>query len=173
MNEVNKIQVETPLGLTDIANTNEGLGQGGLDSAFLSSTNLDNGTREEFKDSTNEVSIGKVMVGPILFFDDCMRIASSVNDAQAGIIKLEQLAESKLLNYNMKKTKFVVIGEKKAKEKLEEDVDSSPLMLYNTPLKKSSAEKYVGWYLSDKGLANCAQTTIERRVGNVKKQVQC
>ena len=87
MNEENDIQVLTPLGLSGVAKTGRGLGQGGLDSVFASGINLDNGVKDIFKDSTNEVSYGAVPLHPMLYFDDIMRIAKNHQDAQAGLNK--------------------------------------------------------------------------------------
>ena len=44
-------------------------------------------------------------------------------------------------------------------------------MLYNTILKQSNCEKYLGWYVSDEGLSMCAHKTIEKRSGAVKKAI--
>ena len=170
-NQFNNIKVETPVGVTEEEETGEGLGQGGLDSGFLSAVNLNNGVDEAFEDSKNEASIATLKLGPMLYHDDIARIAESIRDAQAGLIKLEQVAESKLLNYNMDKTCFIIIGDKKAKKKLEDDLSSTPLTLYDTPLRRSECEKYLGWYISGKGLSNCAEATIRRRIGNVKKAI--
>ena len=84
------------------------MGQGGLYSVFLSIIGLDNGTLEVFRDSRNEVSYATVPLSSVLYFDDVMRLAKTINDAQAGLIKLEQMAESKLLDYNTEKTCAIV-----------------------------------------------------------------
>ena len=105
-NEKNTIEVQTPVGLTAREETGEGLGQGGQDSGHLSANNLSNGVQEVFTDSSNEVSIGSIPLAPMLYVDDLMKISDSVDDANAGLIKLEQVAEAKQLNYNMDKTCF-------------------------------------------------------------------
>ena len=144
MNEENDIQVLTPLGLTGVAKTGRGLGQGGLDSVFASGINLDNGVQDIFKDSKNEVSYGSIPLKPLLYFDDITRLAKNLEDAQAGLNKLEQMAESKCLNYNMDKTSVIVIGDKKARKNLEEQIEANPLKLYGTPLNVKVCDKYLG-----------------------------
>ena len=104
-----------------------------MDSVTLSGNNLANGIEEVFKDSENEVSIASVKLAPMLYMDNCMHLSDNIDDAQAGLTKLKQVAESKLLNYNLKKTTFVVVGDATAKKKLEEQLKKKPLMFYNTP----------------------------------------
>merc|ERR1711954_533391 len=116
MNESNVIQVMTPVGLTEKAETNEGFGQGNLDSPILSSAGLDSGAEIVFKDSRDEACYASLVLGPMLYVDDLFRIAPSVGSAHAGLKKMEQLAESKGLDYNLTKTSYIVIGNKKEKE---------------------------------------------------------
>ena len=171
MNEENNIQVMTPLGLTKVAKTGSGLGQGGLDSAFLSGVGLDNGVKEVFKDSRNEASYGTIPLNPMLYFDDISRLAKSLHDAQAGLIKLEQMAESKMLDYNRDKTCAIIIGEKKARKRLEKEIELHPLQLYGEDLKTKTCDKYLGWNLNGESISKCSQSTIERRKGNVLKSI--
>ena len=89
-----------------------------------------------FGDSSQEVVYADVELGPIWFLDDQFRFASSVHSAQAGLVKMEQMAEGKLIDYNLKKTCYMIFGEKKEKNLLEEEVTKFPLTLYGKPAKK-------------------------------------
>ena len=51
----------------------------------------------------------------MLYQDDVARISGSIKDAQAGNDKMESLAESKLLDYNLEKSCFILMGERKAR----------------------------------------------------------
>ena len=67
MNENTRIQVQTPVGPTEECNTGETLGQGTVEGAVASAVNLDNGTRDFFKDSEVEVHYHGVRLNPFLF----------------------------------------------------------------------------------------------------------
>ena len=55
MNKNTCIRVQTPVGMSDSRDTGEGLGQGTVEGAIASSINLDNGVRDFFSDSEDEV----------------------------------------------------------------------------------------------------------------------
>ena len=171
MNEHNEIQVLTPVGLTGVVDTGEGLGQGGLEPGYASAVSLDNGVQEMFADSDDEVSYADLRLFPLLYMDDLFRMANSVTSAQKGLIKLEQVAEAKLIQYNMTKTCFIVFGNKKEKEKIEEDLDRNPLTLYGENVKRVDSEKYLGWTISGGGLSDCAYKTVFKRRGNIRKAI--
>ena len=110
MNKKNVIQVKTPVGVSETADTNEGLGQGGIESVFLSAVSLDGGSSDMFKDSSQEVFYGDIKLAPLLYMDDSSRFAYNVLSAQAGFIKMDHMAKGKLLDYNMKKMAYMVFG---------------------------------------------------------------
>ena len=43
---------------------------------------------------------------------------------------MEQLAETKILDFNLTKTNYIVFGNKKKKEKIEKELESNPLKVY-------------------------------------------
>ena len=67
---------------------------------------------ETFKDSTDEVSYGKINLAPLIYLDDIVRMSNSVKTVQAGLTKRESLAEFKLLDYNLDKSCFMVFYRK-------------------------------------------------------------
>ena len=116
MNKDTHIRVKTPVGYTEERSTGEGIGQGTLEGAVLSSVNLDGGVRDYFKDSCHEVNYADIQLGPLLYQDDIKRLSDDIPAAQLGVYKLEQIAESKLLDFNIVKSSFLVIGSKKGAE---------------------------------------------------------
>ena len=56
-----------------------------------------------FKDSEYEVSYVPVPIQPILYQDDVARMSLDLESAQMGNNKMEALAETKLLDYNLDK----------------------------------------------------------------------
>ena len=78
LNEKRIIKVLTPVGETDEVEIGEGLSQGTLESATLSSSSLGVGVNDKFASSPWESSYGMVRLQPILFQDDIGRLVSSL-----------------------------------------------------------------------------------------------
>ena len=113
LNEDTCIRVNTPLGMSEERRAGEIVGQGTVEGAVMSAINLDNGCRDFFQNSEEEVVFGEVKLGPILFQDDIARLSLTVSGAQAGNDKMEGVVERKLMNFNLEKSCYIVIGRKK------------------------------------------------------------
>ena len=96
-----------------------------------------------------------------------MRLSKNVWEAQSGNVKLEKVAETKLLDFNVEKSSFMIFGSKKGKTKIFEQLHSNPLTLCGKELKLSDHERYLGDYLSSGGLSESVKTTIAKRKGFV------
>ena len=165
MNKNTRISVQTPVGPTEDRDTGEGLGQGTLEGALVSAVNLDNGVNDFFRDSEYEVSYGDVQLQPLLYQDDVARLADDVEAAQMGNDKMEAVAETKLLDYNLDKSCYIVIGGKIARELIEEKIDANPLTLCGVAMVKETEAKYLGDYISSYGLAHSVESTVNKRRG--------
>lgn len=109
-----------------IVDTRPNVGQGTMEGAV----SLDNGVKEFFHCDTSEKNenesdeipdekkYGEVVVNPILFQDDIFDPSNSVNAAQLSNDKMERMAESKLLTYNLDKCSYIIVGDIKARKKL-------------------------------------------------------
>jgi len=126
---------------------------------------------EYFKDSSDEASYYSVRLQPLLFQDDVARIAPTVKSAQAGNAKMEVVAETKLLDYNHEKSGFLIIGGKKSKQKMQKELDVSPLMFCNKTMKEEKYTKYLGDWLSTNGLADSVKITVNKRLGLVQRAI--
>ena len=113
MNKKRKITVVTPVGESKEEEVDEGLGQGGLDSAILSASSVSKGLEDFFHDSVYESWYRELMLLPMSYQDDIMHMSSSSEDTRAGIAKFEALAETKLLTFNPSKSLLIVLGPKK------------------------------------------------------------
>ena len=78
---------------------------------------------------------------------------------------MEALAETKLLNYNLEKSCFIVIGSKKTRKELEEQLQQSPIHLCGDKMKQEEKAKYLGDWLSCFGLADSVSATVMKRKG--------
>ena len=129
MNKNTKISVQTPVGLTEEVDTGEGVGQGTLEGAIVSAVSLDNGVDDFFADSEYEVRYGDVSLQPIVYQDDVARLSTDIESVQMGNMRMEAMAETKLLDFNLDKSCFVVIGKKKKQIEILEEVQNNPIML--------------------------------------------
>ena len=169
MNENTCIRVQTPVGISEEQSAGETVGQGTVEGAILSAVNLDNGVRDFFTGSEAEVTFGDISLGPVLFQDDIARLALTVSSAQAGNMKMESVAATKLLDFNIDKSCYIVIGRNKRRQELIKQLDENPLELCGNKMKENDSIKYLGDYISCKGLKDSISVTVARRKGVVAK----
>ena len=167
MNKNTKICVQTPVGLTNEQDTGEGVGQSTLEGALISAVNLDNGVDDFFRDSEYEASYEEVDLQPLLYQDDVARLSMDLESAQMGNDRMENMAETKLLDYNLEKSCFIVFGDKKSRQNINEELVSKPLMLSGANMVQEEQAKYLGDQLSGLGLAESADATDRKRRGLV------
>ena len=165
LNKNTKFRVKTPVGLTEEKDRGEGLGQGTLEGALISALNLDAGVNYCFEKSKNEVNYGNVRMQPLLYQDDILRLSYSIADAQTSNDKMESLAETKLLDYNLEKSCFLLIGSNKAKKHLAQQNKRRPLTLCGAPMVQEECAKYLGDWISSAGLGDSVAVTVKKRKG--------
>ena len=165
LNKNTKFSILTPVGVTEEVERGPGVGQGTGEGALISSLNLDSGVREYFSSSDCEVSYGPVQLAPILFKDDVARLALNIRSAQQGNIRMETMAETKLLDYNLEKSTFMILGNKKSKEKIENELSGTSLLLCGRSMVQVKEAKYLGDWLSCEGLSDSVTTTVNKRLG--------
>ena len=77
---------------------------------------------------------------------------------------MESVAESKLLDYNKDKSTMILIGSRKFRNNIRQQISSNPVMFCYERMKLSESEKYLGDYLSY-SLSESVFTTLKRRKG--------
>ena len=163
--------------ISEAQDTGPNVGQGTISGAVVSSVNLDQGMKEYFHDEEdNDKSEGKdkevdekvmyadIKLYPFLFQDDIMNLSKSIDSAQSAIIKIENLLDSKLLDFNISKYSVLIAGNKKSRQKALLKTDSSPLLLCGTKLKQATAERYLGCWLAGTA-ADSVALTVAKRLG--------
>ena len=65
-----------------------------------------------------------------------------------GNNKMEAMVESKLLNYNLDKSCFIVMGNKKTRQAIRSQLETSPLQLRGAEMKQETQAKYLGDWLT-------------------------
>ena len=57
------------------------------------------------------------------------------------------MMESKQLDLHKTKSKFIVIGKRKAVKKMKQELERTPIQLYGNKMTEGNVEKYLGFYL--------------------------
>ena len=93
------------------------------------------------------------------------RISFSKESAQNGNKRMEGVAQSKLLDYNIEKSCFLLVGPKKSKEVLTKENVRNPLTLCGENMKEEKEVKYLGDWISGSGLGDSVAITVRKRKG--------
>ena len=167
MNKDTKITVRTAVGVTEEKETGENIGQGTLEGAIISAANIDYSVNRFFSESKDELSYGRTKLQPLIFQDDISRMSTDVWSAQSGNNRLEAAMETKLLDFNLDKSCFLVMGSKGNVNKMENDLEVTPLTLCGQLMNRMKKEKYLGDMISEGGLAASVDATVTKRKGQV------
>ena len=170
LNKDARITVRTPVGDSEKRETGENIAQGSTEGSLTSSSNLSSGVKDFFEESEHEVHYGPLKILPPSFQDDLARLCQSPLAAQFGNDRFQNLAETKLLSYNLSKTCIIFLGAKKAREDLRKDFIEDPPLLYGEPVKLVLSESYLGDQLGE-NVSQSTTLTINKRVGLAKKSI--
>ena len=157
--------------MTDKAEAGELIGQGSAGGALASQLNIDMGLESYFSGSVDEVNYGSVRLQPISFQDDIARMARDVQTAQAGNVKLASLMKEKQLEVHPDKTCYIIMGGKKFKERVLEELRESPIMFGDIETRCKEKDKYLGDMLHTDGLAASVEATVNERAGKIKAAI--
>ena len=84
---------------------------------------------------------------------------------------MENVAETKLLDFNLEKSCYTIFGSNRRRQEIEEELRNTPLILGGKKMVKENSIKYLGDILSSKGLAESAESTINSREGLTKRAI--
>jgi hypothetical protein len=87
--------------------------------------------------------------------------------AQIGNQLIDTVMETKLLDFNLDKSCYMVIGEECAQNDIRKQFQETPLTLSGVVMKEVNEEKYLGDYISAGGLDKSTIVTIDRRYNKV------
>ena len=171
MNKDTRIKVKTNVGMTDEAETGENVAQGTVEGCLLSSSNVDKGLNEAFKNSSKEINYTNIKLQPLLFKDDVMRASDTLESLKFGNNLIDHVMEEKLLSLNTDKSKFMIIGSSKAAREMREKAKFEVIKLAGEPIKESEMEKYLGDYFHEKGNSQSIVETVKKRYGKAREAV--
>ena len=75
--------------------------------------------------------------------------------------------DSKLLDLNVTKSCYIIIGKGKNTEHLRQEILNHPLQLCGNKMKEKTSDKYLGDVISSQGLAGSIHATIMDRYSSV------
>ena len=150
MNKNVRIRVQTPVGVTQSADTGPSVAQGSVDGPPISSTSIGNEVSDTFacKGGDYEVEYNSIRLSSLIFMDDIFRMAASTFSAQFANNLMEEIIGKKGLEFNLDKCMYIVMGNKKARKSLKAQLEKSPLTLCNKKMKEVKVLKYLGENLS-------------------------
>ena len=123
---------------------------------------------EYFGDSEHEKAYGNIRIQPLAYQDDILRGSKNLLEAQVGNIKLAAMLRDKGLDAHPDKTCFIVCGTKKFKQKVSQDLETNVLRFGDFQVKQKVSDKYLGQVLHEGGLDQCAEATVQERVGRIR-----
>ena len=159
-----KVKIQTPVGDTKESNTGPIVTQGGIDGAVISSVSIGNDVGESFTDN-NEVEAMKyesVDLYPMCYMDDIFNMCENVAATQASNNLMEEVVGKKGLEFNYEKSMFLVMGNKKTRAKLQEEIRKTPIKLSNQNMKEVTVMKYLGEQISFNLEESVKQTVTKR-----------
>ena len=171
LNQVTIVKVKTAVGDSEEEDTGEGLGQGTNEGALISASSIDYTVNQQFENSPYEISYGEAALQPMLFQDDLSRMSLTPENAQMGNILMEAVMESKLLDFNLDKSCYMVVGSDRARKAMQPSLERNPQTLCGRNMKPVNQEKYLGDQLCSAGLAASVLATINKRAGRANSAI--
>ena len=169
LNEHTQIQVKTGAGMSEFAKVGAVLGQGTLGGAIISQAVLDDAVMEHFSPGeAGQPSYGEVLLAPCMFQDDLENSSISLESARKANRKINFLLNQRALRLNKEKSVCLIMASKKRKQEYSEELKISPLMCGEVEIKEKQVFKWLGQYLSTRGLADSVEETIIAREGKIR-----
>ena len=104
--------------------------------------------------------------------DDIQNSAPGLEEARLSNVKFNRLLKRRGLALNTEKSIMVIIGSKKQKEEASEELRKHPMMCGDFIMEEKQCEKWLGQYISAKGLEDSVTKTIDSREGKIRGAVQ-
>jgi hypothetical protein len=169
LNQNTRIRVKTGVGMSDYAEVGAVVGQGTMGGAVVSQAVLDEAISEEFvPGEQHEANYGQVGMQPCMFQDDLIHAAVGTEGAREAGHKVNTAVKKRGLKLNEDKSIYIIMGTKKQKEKLKEELRSNPLMCGTTVMNPKEKDKWLGQQLSTGGLADSVAATVAAREGKIR-----
>ena len=162
MNKNVNIKVKTPFGVTESKPTGPIVTQGGVESAVISSNNVDTGLKEAFAEEEKELIYEELVVKALGYMDDIFRMSETRENAQYGNDAIYNMIHKKNLELNYDKSVYTIMGNKKAGNKMKQKLKQAPLMIGEVLMKETREVKYLGDFLTEDLSESVPKTLLKR-----------
>ena len=169
LNENTKIRVKTGAGLTKYTEAGALVGQGTIGGALVSQGVLDEGIKKHFvPGGGDETNYGAVTVAPLIFLDDVIHSAASVEGARLANQNMDKVVKQLNSSLNQDKTVCTVIGSLKQRNQVKQALEAQPLMCGQFETNLVDKFKWLGQILSTRGLSDSLAETVAEREGKTR-----
>ena len=169
LNENTQIKVRTGVGESGSVNVGAVVGQGTIGGALVSQAVLDEGVKDHFDPGGNdELNYGQVAIGPCMFQDDLIHPSTTTTRAREASRKMNQVMKKHALKLNKEKSVMILMGSKKQKQEILNEIENNPIMCGEVMMNVKSADKWLGQQISEDGLAASVAATVEKREAKIK-----
>ena len=147
MNKQSKIQIDTPMGMTNIIEVEEVVRQGTVFGPMLCGIVTDK--INNFAVSVNESLGTRTNIGTLMFVDDICGTGSKAN-IERTIKNCRAAEEKKKMTFNHEKSNYIKISFKKFKSTKKDKVEIEEKVT-NGNIKETESYKYLGDFINNKG----------------------
>ena len=184
LNQDTRIKVRTAAGVTEEGEVGAVVGQGTIGGALVSQAVLDDAVMDSFlpagspvlsaggselsAGSSELLQYGTIPVAPLMWVDDMLNPCETLAQARQANSKVNTLLKERGLNLNKEKSVCLIIGTKEQKLKASQALEENPLMCGDNETKEKQDEKWLGQYLSARGLAASVEKTVNAREGKIR-----
>ena len=95
---------------------------------------------------------------------DSQQMSNTLEQARNGSQKIDELLKQKLLILNYDKSKYILLGNRKAKNRMRNELRKHPMKMGEETLENSIREKYLGDIIHEKGCEESITVTIKERM---------
>ena len=167
MNKRANIKVKTPVGISEAEETFDVVAQGSVEAALINSSNVGVGVEDKFKESEKEVLYYGIKLLPQRYMDDVLRGAENVHNAQHGNNLMEEMINEKLLEFNISKSTYTLLGSKTSRRSFKDMIAKNPLKLCNKVMDEAKSLKYLGDFITI-NVQESVHETVMKRLGIAK-----
>ena len=171
LNANTKISVKTSVGESKTAPIDDSIGQGSFSAALSSSLNIGCAVADKLKDDCT-ASIGQLELIALILQDDISKMCNTVEQARNGSQMIDELLKQKLLSVNYDKSKYLLLGNTKAKNRLRKELKKWPMKMGEEIIENSILEKYLGDMIHEKGCKESITATIKERMRKLTPQCE-
>ena len=149
----------------------ETAGQGTVFAPLATSLSLGKSLHQHFEDFVEMARLGRIRVPSFGFIDDILINSNGEEGMREAAVRVSRTLDVLSLKSNANKTALIIIGNNEAARKMRENFVKKPLIVQDHEVKVSEEEPYLGFKISQKGLVESVDRSIQTRVGRAWARV--